>query len=82
MFLTVSLTLMFLALKMQNLTFLRKNGFWNSFFIKLTFRWLQTGLSNLKNTKQLKFCIAYGIFFRIFKNDAFLKKNRDFEIHH
>ena len=26
-------------------------------FIKLTFRWLQTGLSDLKNTKQLKFCL-------------------------
>ena len=27
------------------------------FFIKLTFRCLQTGLLDLKNTKQLKFCI-------------------------
>ena len=28
-------------------------------FIKLTFRWLQTSLSNLKkNSKQLKFCLC------------------------
>ena len=26
-------------------------------FIKLTFMWLQTGLSDLQNTKQLKFCL-------------------------
>ena len=36
--------------------FLGKNDFESS-FIKLTFRWLQTGLSDLKNTKQLKFCL-------------------------
>ena len=27
------------------------------FYIKLKFRWLQTGLSDWKNTKQLKFCL-------------------------
>ena len=27
-------------------------------YIKLTFRRLQTGLSDLKNTKQLKFCLC------------------------
>ena len=27
------------------------------FYIKLTFRWLETGLSDLKNTKQLKCCL-------------------------
>ena len=30
------------------------------FFIKLAFRWLPTGLSDLKNTKQLKFCLLVG----------------------
>ena len=33
-------------------------------FIKLTFRWLhvQTGLSDLKNTKQLKYCLWWILF--------------------
>ena len=35
-------------------------------FIKLTFRWLQTGLSDLKNTKQL-ICLLMVAFLRIFK---------------
>ena len=49
-------------------------------YIKLTFRWLQAGLSDLKNTKQLKF--AYGIFFTHFKNVAFFNFfSRFFEIH-
>ena len=43
-------------LQMLKSTFFKKNGFESSFFyIKLTFRWLQTGLSDLKNAKQLKF---------------------------
>ena len=65
---------------MQQSIFSRKNGFKSSiFYIKLTFKWLQTGLSDLKNTKQLKFCswvifyafflnIAYFIFFSVFWN--------------
>ena len=52
-----SITSKFFWFKMQKSTFLRKNGFESVFFIKLTFRWLQTGLSGLKNTKQLKFCL-------------------------
>ena len=49
----------FFGLKMQKIDFLKeKNGFESIFFfIKLTFRWLQTGLSILKSTKQLKFCL-------------------------
>ena len=49
-------------------------------FIKLTFRWLQTGLSDLKNTKQLKFCIwsiftHFSKFFEIFEiHQYFLAK--------
>ena len=61
-----SFTSRFLGLKMQNSTFFKKNGFESIFFIyiKLTLRWLQTGLSDLTNTKKLKFC--YGRFLRIF----------------
>ena len=69
----------FFGLKMQKSTFLRKNGFESSFFIKLTFRWLQTGLFNLKNTKQFNF--AYGGFLRIFKMLHFSKFFEIFEIH-
>ena len=53
-----SLNLKFFGLKMQKSTFfLRKNVLESSLFLKLTFRWLQTGLPELKNTKQLKFCL-------------------------
>ena len=39
-------------LKMQKtVSFFMKNGL-RVVFIKLTFRWLQTGLSDLKNTEQ------------------------------
>ena len=47
----------FFGLKMQNQLFVRKMVLRVVFFIKLTFRWLQTGLSDLTNTKQLKFCL-------------------------
>ena len=47
-------------------------------FMKLTFRWLQTGLFHLKNTKQLKFKVE---FLRIFKNVVFSKLLEIFEIH-
>ena len=46
----------FFGLKMQKMTFFKKIVL-RVAFIKLTFRWLQTGLSDLKNTKQLKFCL-------------------------
>ena len=52
----------FFGLKMQKSTF--KKMVLRVVFIKLTFRWLQTGLSDLKNTKQLNF--AYGGFFTHF----------------
>ena len=54
-----SFTSKFFGLKMQTSYFLGKSVGFESifFFIKLTFRWLQTGLSDLKNTKQLKFCL-------------------------
>ena len=50
------------------------------FFIKLTFRWLQTGPSDLKNTKQLKFCL-WWIFLRILEMFLFSKFFEIFEIH-
>ena len=51
-----SFTSKFFGLKMQKSYFLGEMGL-RVVFIKLTFRWLQTGLSDLKNTKQLKFCL-------------------------
>ena len=73
-----SLTSKFLGLKCKNRLFLRKMVL-RVVFIKLMFRWLQTGLSDLKNTKQLNF--AYGRFLHIFKNNAFSKCFEIFEIH-
>ena len=49
-------------------------------FIKLTFRWLQTGLSDLKNTKHLKFLLMVD-FLRIFKMLHFSIFFEIFEIH-
>ena len=46
------------------------------FFIKLKFRWLQTGLSDRKNTKQLKFC--FGGFFTHFLKCCIFQFFRDF----
>ena len=46
-----SLTSKCFGLKMQKSTFFfKKKKCFESSFIKLTFRWLQTGLSDLKNT--------------------------------
>ena len=45
------------GLKMQKSTFFKEKMILGVVFIKLTFMWLQTGLSHLKNTKQLKFCL-------------------------
>ena len=67
-----SFTSKFFGLKMQKSSFLRKMVL-RVVFIKLTFRWLQTGLPDLKNTKQLKF--AYGGFFL-----AFLHFSKFFEM--
>ena len=65
---------------MQKSTFLRKNGFESSFFIKLTFRWLQTGLSDLKNTKHIKILLMVD-FLRISKILNFSKIFEIFQIH-
>ena len=50
------------------------------FFIKLTFRWLQTGLSDLKNTKTIEILLMVD-FLRIFKMLHFSKFSEIFEIH-
>ena len=64
----------FLGEKNAKIDFLKKNGFESS-FIKLTFKWLQTGLSDLKNTKQLKFCL-WWIFYSFLKCCIFQKFSR------
>ena len=60
------------GLKMQKSTFLKEKMILRVVFIKLTFRWLQTGLSDLKNTKQL-ICLLMVAFLRIFKMLHFSK---------
>ena len=52
-----SFTSKFYGLKMQKSTFFNKKIVLKVVFIQLTVRWLKTGLSDLKNTKQLKFCL-------------------------
>ena len=47
----------FFGLKMQKKRFFKEKMVLRVVFIKLTFRWLQTGLSDLKNTKLLNFCL-------------------------
>ena len=59
------------GVKMQKSTFLRENGFGSSlffffFFIKLTFRWLQTGMSDLKKRQTIEILLIVD-FLRIFK---------------
>ena len=46
----------------------------------MTFRWLQTGLSDLKNTKQFEILLMVD-FLRIFKMLHFSKNFENFEIH-
>ena len=62
-----SFTSKIFGLKMQKSTFLRENGFESSFFfIKLTFRWLQNGLSDLKKRQTIEILLIVD-FLRIFK---------------
>ena len=51
-----SFTSKFFGLNMQKSTFLKKKMVLSAVFIKVTLRWLQSGLFDLKNTIQLKFC--------------------------
>ena len=65
---------------MQKPTFFKEKMVLRVVFIKLKFRWLQTGLSDWKNTKQLKFCL-WWIFNAFFKMLHFSKLFKIFEIH-
>ena len=47
---------------MQKSIFVKKIVLRVFFFIELTFRWLQTGLSDLKNTKQMNFFLMVDFF--------------------
>ena len=73
-----SFTSMFFGLKMQKSTFFKKKIVLRVVLIKLTFRWLQTGLSDLKNTKQLKFYLRW-IFNAFLKCCIFQKFSRFLE---
>ena len=75
-----SFTSKFLGLKCKKSSFFKEKMVLRVVFIKLTFMWFQTGLSDLKNTKQLKFCLWY-IFLRSFKNVGIFKIFEIFEIH-
>ena len=52
-----SFTSKLFGLNLQKSIFVKNKMVLRVVFIKLTFKWLQTGLSDLKNTKQLKFCL-------------------------
>ena len=60
----------FFRFKMQKSTFCKKKMVLRVVFVKLTFRWLQTGLSDRKNIKQLKLCSWW--FYTHFQYVAFL----------
>ena len=58
--------------------FIKKKMVWRVvFFIKLTFRWLQIGLSNLKKHQTIEILLMVD-FLRIFKNVTFFKIVGDF----
>ena len=78
-FLTVFFYFKIFVVKNAKIDFFKEKMVLRVVFIKLTFRWLQTGLSDLKKTNNLTFC--YGRFLRIFKNVAFSKKIEIFEFH-
>ena len=70
----------FFWVKNAKIAFFKEKMVLRVVFIKLTFRWLQTGLSDLKNTKQLKLCL-WWIFYAFLKVAFFKKKIEIFEIH-
>ena len=65
---------------MQKSTFFKEKMVYRVVFMKLKFRWLQTGLTDGKTTKQLKFCL-WRIFCAFFKMLHFSKIFEIFEIH-
>ena len=56
-FLTVFFYFKVFWVKNVKIDFLKEKMVLRVVFIKLTFRWLQTGLSDLNNFKRLKFCL-------------------------
>ena len=52
-----SFTSKFFWVKNAKIDFFKEKMVLRVVLIELTLRWLQTGLSDLKNTKQLKFCL-------------------------
>ena len=74
-----SFTSKFFGLKMRKSTFF-KNMVLRVVFIKLTFRWLQTGLSDLKKHQTIEILLNVD-FLRIFKMLHFSKLFEIFEIH-
>ena len=69
-----SFTSKLFGVKMQKSTFIKKKMVFRVIFIKLTFRWLQTGLSDLK------VCL-WWIFYAFFKILHFSNFFEIFEIH-
>ena len=73
-----SLTPKFLAKMQKNPRFFKKNiGFERSCFKILKCMWIQTGLLDLKKTKQMSFCL-WSIFNAFLKSIALLEMLRDF----
>ena len=62
---------------MQKIDFFKEKMVSRVVFIKLKFRWLQTGLSDWKKTPN-NWNFAYGGFLRIFLNVAILKIFKEF----
>ena len=66
---------------MQKTIFQRKKWFKDFFFIKFTFRWLQTGLSDLKKKLQTIEILLMVDFYLFLKMIHFSKFFEIFEIH-
>ena len=75
-----SLTSKFFGLKMQKSTLFKKKMVLRVVFIRLTFRWLQTGLSDLKKHQTIEILLMVDVL-RIFKMLHFSKNFEIFEIH-
>ena len=71
-FLTVFFYFKGFLVKNAKIDFLKKKMVMRVVFIKLKFRWLQIGLSDWKNAKQLDF--AYGGFFTHFLKCCIIQK--------
>ena len=72
-----SFTSKFFGLKIRKSTFFKEKMVLRVVFIKLTFRWLQTGLPDLKKHQTIEI-LPMVAFLRIFKMLHFFKIFRDF----